>query len=111
MDAVQVVPGEEDVVGVNPAARSLQLEQHDFEPELVDLVGDDEQQLVVLLAEPLLQPQQLRHLEVAAVGKLAPFLAESTAQCLKWRRPVMTIAIPASSAAAITSASLTEPPG
>ena len=33
------------------------------------------------------------------------------AQCLKCRRPVNTIAIPCSSAAAITSASRTEPPG
>ena len=32
-------------------------------------------------------------------------------QCRKWRRPVKTIAMPAASAAAITSASLTEPPG
>lgn len=32
-------------------------------------------------------------------------------QCLKWRCPVNTIAMPRASAAAITSASRTEPPG
>ena len=33
------------------------------------------------------------------------------AQCRKWRRPVKTIAVPASFAAAMTSSSRTEPPG
>ena len=32
-------------------------------------------------------------------------------QCLKWRIPVVTIAIPADSATAATSASRTDPPG
>ena len=32
-------------------------------------------------------------------------------QCLKWRMPVKTMAMPSLSAAAITSWSLTEPPG
>jgi len=32
-------------------------------------------------------------------------------QCRKWRRPVATIAMPAASAAAMTSSSRTEPPG
>lgn len=42
------------------------------------------------------------------------FLRARTAgpcQCLKWRIPVVTIAIPAASATAATSASRTDPPG
>src|SRR6266851_1736995 len=111
VDPVKVMAGEEDVAGVDPVTRGLELEQDDLEPELVNLVGDDEEQLVVLLAEALLQLQQLRYLEVGAIGELAALFSEATAQCLKWRTPVTTMAIPAASAAATTSESFTEPPG
>jgi len=74
-----VVTGEEDVVGVDPPSGRLQLVEHDLEPELIGLVGDDEQELVVLAAQALLEPQQLRHLQVRAIGELASFLAEPAA--------------------------------
>src|SRR5579875_3210951 len=41
----------------------------------------------------------------------APTVSAWTGQCLNWRSPVKTIAMPCSSAAAITSASRTDPPG
>jgi len=41
--------------------------QHDLEPQLVSLVSDDEQKLVVLLAEARLQLQELEQPEVGAV--------------------------------------------
>src|ERR1700687_4208634 len=77
VDRLQVMAREEDVVGVDSVAGGLQLEQHDLEPELIDLVGDDEQQLVVLLAQLLLQGEELRHLEVRAVRELAAVFAKS----------------------------------
>src|SRR5438552_15985992 len=40
--AAKVVPRKEEVISIDVRARRLQLVQHDFEPELVDLVGDDE---------------------------------------------------------------------
>src|SRR5258706_6790974 len=100
---MQMMPCEEDIVGVDAVSRRLELEQDDLEPELIDLVRNHEEQLVVLLAESLLQREQLRHLEIASVRKLAAFLPEATAQCLKWRTPVMNIAIPAASAAGTNS--------
>jgi hypothetical protein len=45
---------EEDVVAVDPAPGCLQLVEHHLEPELVHLVRDDEQELVVLLAQAVL---------------------------------------------------------
>ena len=75
---MQQVPRSENVVRVHAVARRLELEQDDLEPELVRLVGDDEQELVMLLAEPLLQGQELRHFEIRAVGKLASFLSEAS---------------------------------
>src|SRR3989475_7035576 len=77
VDPLEVVACEEQVIGVDPLTRGFELEQHDLEPQLVHLVRDDEEELVVLLAQPLLQAQQLRHLEVGAVGKLPPLLPES----------------------------------
>ena len=82
-DAVQVVAREEDVVRVDPIPRRFELKQDDLEPQLVDLVRDDEQQLVVLGAEPVLKLEQLGHLEVCAVRELAAFFPEPPAQCLK----------------------------
>ena len=51
------------------------MEEHP-EPELVDLVGDDEEQLVVLLGQPLLEREQLRHLQVGAIAEAASGLTE-----------------------------------
>jgi hypothetical protein len=57
----------------------LELEQDLLEPELVDLMDRDEQQLVVgrRVRLVLLKLQQLRDLEVAAIRQLAIFLAEA----------------------------------
>jgi hypothetical protein len=52
--------------------------QHELEPQLVDLVGDDEEELVVLVAEAVLERQELGDFEVAAIGKLAALFAESS---------------------------------
>src|SRR5713226_7751177 len=111
MHPAQVMSREEDIVGRDTVPRRLQLEQDDLEPELIDLVRDDEQQLVMLLAEPLLQGKELRDLEIGAVREAPALLPKTPVQCLKWRRPVTTIEMPAASAAAITSASFIEPPG
>jgi len=70
------MPREEDIVGIDAATRRLQLVQEDFEPQLISLVSNDEQQLVVLVAEPLLQLQQLGDLEVRAIGEPPPLLTE-----------------------------------
>src|SRR5207247_7927717 len=52
------------------ALEEVQLVQQLLEPQLVDLVDDDEQQLVVLgpVRERLLESQQIVDLEVAGVG-------------------------------------------
>jgi len=50
----KVVAGEEDIVGVDAAPGRLQLVEHHLEPELVHLVRDDEQELIVLLAQAVL---------------------------------------------------------
>jgi hypothetical protein len=54
-------------------------------------------------AHPLIRPRFTR--------PPSPARGEGAAQCRKWRVPVNTIAIPAASATAITSASRIEPPG
>src|SRR5258708_4889459 len=79
VDALQVVERKEHVVGIDSVARGLQLEEHDLEPQLVDLVGDDEKQLVMLGAQPVLKLEELRHLEVCAVGELAALFPEPSA--------------------------------
>ena len=58
---------------------ALELEQQLLEPQLVDLVHGDEQQLVVgrRLAEQVLQREQLGNLQIAAVGELAILLSEA----------------------------------
>ena len=60
-------------------ARRLKLEQKLLEPELVDLMNHDEQQLVVRrwIGFELLQRQQLRNLQVASVRETTIFLAET----------------------------------
>ena len=60
-----------------PPTGQVQLVEHDFEPQLIHLVSDDEKQLVMRLAQALLKAQELRNLEVCAVRKLAALLAES----------------------------------
>ena len=71
------MPGVEDVVRVDARAGARQLMEHHLEPQLVGLVGDDEQELVVLLAQAMLKVEQLRDLpQVGAIRELASFLAE-----------------------------------
>ena len=53
----------------------------------------------------------LNHPQATLVGWLGKGSGLVQIQCLKCRIPVKTIARPASSAAAITSSSRTEPPG
>src|SRR5258708_8952266 len=79
VDALQVMKRKEHVVGIDSVARGRQLEEHDLEPQLVDLVGDDEKQLVMLGAQPVLKLEELRHLEVCAVGELAALFPEPSA--------------------------------
>ena len=50
---------------------------------------------------------QVEALSFRGIGRLS----EAPGQCRKWRRPTKTIAIPCSSAAAITSSSRIDPPG
>ena len=47
---------------------AVDLVQHLLEPELVDLVNDDEEDLVVFVGAWRLQVQQLIDLQIAAVG-------------------------------------------
>src|SRR5713101_3785404 len=63
----QQVAGVEDVVSLDPRSRACQLVEYDLEPQLVSLVGDDEKEFVVLLAEASLQLQELEQPEVGAI--------------------------------------------
>ena len=51
--------------------RAVDLVERELEPQLVHLMNDDEERLVVVRrgGQPLLQGQQLRHLQVLAVGE------------------------------------------
>ena len=62
-----------------------------LEPELVDLVNDDEEQLVVLgpLGARLLEGEQLVDMQIAAVGNgrvHAVSLSDSDPSCPSWTR-------------------------
>ena len=72
------VPGPPQVAGEHLLAGRGELVQQLLEPQLVDLVDGDEQQLVVRRRVRLqvLLVQQLRHPQVGAVGQPGPLLAE-----------------------------------
>ena len=50
---------------------ALELVDQHFEPELVDLVHHDEEQLIVRLGQPSLQLEQLRDMQVRVVAEAA----------------------------------------
>ena len=54
MNPPQKVKGEEDVGGGDPVPCCFELEQNHLEPQLINLVSDDKEELVVLLAQSLL---------------------------------------------------------
>ena len=60
-----------DVVLLDLPGRAVHLVQDELEPELVDLMNDDEERLVVVRGrgEALLQLEELRDPEVRAVGE------------------------------------------
>ena len=72
-DALQRVLGAVGVVGVEQRTDAVELVEDFLEPELVDLVDDDEEQLVVFrsVGAGLLQRQQLIDLQVGVVGDRA----------------------------------------
>ena len=92
--------GEHPLQRVLGAIRVVRCEQHvdpiDFvenflEPELVDLMNDDEEQLVVLgpLGARLLESEQLVDMQIAAVGNdriHAVSLSDSDPSCPSWTR-------------------------
>jgi hypothetical protein len=66
----------------------IELEQHFLEPQLVDLMDGDEQELVVSgrIRKELLERQQVGDLQVAAVGQLAILLTEARRSALLGQR-------------------------
>jgi hypothetical protein len=66
----------EGPAGQHAVASRGQLVQALLEPQLADLVHRDEQQLVVRVGPELLLVQQLREVQVAAVGQASALLAE-----------------------------------
>jgi hypothetical protein len=68
-----------DLAREQRVAGRLELEQQLLEPELVDLMDGDEQQLVVGFSAALLGRQQSLEPEVGAVVEPATFLAEGLA--------------------------------
>jgi hypothetical protein len=73
------MPGARDVAGAHGIARGLELEDDLLEPQLIDLMHDDEQELVVggRIRQQFLEVQQLRDLEIAPVGELPVLFAEA----------------------------------
>jgi len=55
--------------------------------------------------------ETLARLDLVRFAPLRLHVSRLERQCLKWRSPVNTMAMPAASAAAIASASFTDPPG
>jgi hypothetical protein len=78
VDAIQQMARPARVVGVDQRARGLELEQDLLEPELVDLVDDDEEELVVSrrVRQQTLELDQLRDLQIAAIRELLVLLSE-----------------------------------
>ena len=76
--ALQPYPGQVGLAGQHPVPGVGELGQQQLEPQLVDLVDGDEQQLVVGRRVRLghLLRQQLRHAQVAAVREQPALLAE-----------------------------------
>ena len=76
--ALQAHPGQVVLAGQHPVAGVAELVQQQLEPQLVDLVDGDEQQLVVgrRVGHRDLLVEQLGHAQVAAVGQPAALLAE-----------------------------------
>src|SRR5262249_38687751 len=68
-DPLQRVQGVWGVAGLQPVLEVAQLVDQLLEPQLVDLVDDDEQDLVVLLGVGPLRPQHLVERQVGAVGQ------------------------------------------
>ena len=71
LDAGQRVPRRTQLLGLDGAAHPLQLMDQHLEPELVDLVDHDEEQLIVGLGQPLLQLEQLGDAQVGVVAEPA----------------------------------------
>jgi hypothetical protein len=67
------------LVGIHRRANRLELEQQFLEPQLIDLVNDDEQQLVVgrRIRQQLLETQKLVEFQIGAVGEFPALLAET----------------------------------
>jgi hypothetical protein len=70
-DAAQQARGLADPAGVQVGHRAVHLVEGELEPELVDLMDDDEERLVVMgrVREPFLQGEQLGDLQVLPVGE------------------------------------------
>jgi hypothetical protein len=73
------MPGAGDVACEHRVARRLELEEQLLEPELVDLVNRDEEQLVVRLGESPLGRQESPESEVGALIEATTFLPEGLA--------------------------------
>ena len=88
-DALQGVLGAGGVVGVEQHADAVELVEDFLEPQLVDLVDDDEEQLVMFrsVGARLLQGQQLIDFQVGVVGDRA-FHATGSISCDGWHRTV-----------------------
>jgi hypothetical protein len=71
MDAPEGLGDAQQIVTLEEADRRVQLVQQLLEPQLVDLMDHDEQQLVVMrrIAQPLLQREQLGDAQVRTVGQ------------------------------------------
>ena len=79
MDALEEVAGRRDLSVADVIADGLELEDEFLEPELVDLVNDDEKELVVSrrVGQQVLRGEDLGNLEVTAVGELAILFTEA----------------------------------
>jgi hypothetical protein len=73
LHAIQDLDAARELVRLQALHRSIDLVQHELEPELRHLVLDDEQQLVVLrrAGDGLLRAQQLVELQIGFVADLA----------------------------------------
>ena len=58
-------------LGLDRSPDAFQFVDQDFEPELVDLVHHDEEQLIVGLGQPVLQLEQLRDSQIRVVAEAA----------------------------------------
>ena len=65
------MPGRAQLIRLDRRSHGFQLVDQHFEPEFVDLVDNDEEQLVVRLSQAGLKGQQLGDMEIAAVAQPA----------------------------------------